>query len=209
MNHLDHTNIVEIPSIPLQNSIVVNHIPSPHSSVLQNIGGVISPNTSSYITEKPIYKKSPPNTQNTYQIDIEHSYTPEPTKRSCYTRYDPNQKTLAYECTTIGTKDKEYSRRESESVQRLGTDQSGVNGNADWVRGNQFGVYYDDAKINNRTNYTTILPKVIPNKITYLSTDSSYPLPKERMWNSTSIWNKEYPQRKTEINNIPFWNSIM
>jgi len=201
-----HRNFIEIPSIPVRNSIVINHTPSPHASILQNMGRAPHPEESSYNTEKPIYKKSPPNEQNTYTLETQPSSN-EPTKRTCGTRYDPNQRTLAYECTHIGTDGMEYSRRESESVQRLGTDRSGVNGNADWVRGNQFGVYYDDAKINNRTTYTTILPKVVTNKIVYMSTDPAYPLPKDRMWDKKSIWNKHYPQQKTHINGIPNWNS--
>lgn len=199
-------NSIYIPQVPLRNSIVINHVPSPHSSIIQGMGGTTPPSNSSYHTETPMYRKSPPHTQNTYTLKTSPN-TNTLNKRECSTRYDTNQRTLAHECSRVGTDGLEYSRRETESVQRLGTDQTGINGNADWVRGNQFGVYYDDAKINNRTNYTTILPKQVQNRIQYLSTNPAYPLPKDRMWNTKSIWNKHYPEFRNTIQGKPFWNA--
>jgi hypothetical protein len=111
------------------------------------------------------YQVGPPHAQNTHtpcEVYGEHPFAPQrelgiprepliadPNRgpRRCYQIYSPGQQMVGRVCTTPGTKGPLYSRMPG------GYFGPGVNGNADWVRGNRFGWNYSQKMITDRPNY--------------------------------------------------------
>jgi hypothetical protein len=91
-------------------------------------------------------------------------------------------------CTTPGTEGPLFSR------ENYPGGPPGINGNADWVRGNRFGVNYSEPKIDNRVDYsykTSLTKRTNPQYVQY---DPFYPKPGR--CRTENCWFKTYPQYK-------------
>ena len=68
---------------------------------------------------------------------------------------------------------------------------------ADWVRGNQFGVRYDESMINDRIKYTLNTPSIKENNKTYINYDQFYPIgdKTDKYENGYPTWRYPYSLR--------------
>jgi hypothetical protein len=156
-----------IPSVPVDIITDVPFVPNPYSGVEFQMG-VATPsydsvNNSKGFYDNKIYQVSAPRAQNSLTpCSVIGEKLPDPNSgpRKCYNIYSSDQNITGEVCTTPGIKGPLYSR---EYTLNGGP---GVNGNADWVRGNQFGVRYDSSMINDRTKYILNTPSL--KKITRL-----------------------------------------
>lgn len=184
---------IKIPSVPVDTHADIPFVPRPYSGVSHQMGGTTPPRDSvnnspeSNFYSNNIYQVNAPHAQNTLTpcSVIGHKPSdPNSGPRRCYNIYSSSQNMVGEVCTTPGTDGPLYSRE----------GENGVNGNADWFRGNRFGVNYDDRMINDRKKYYYKTPLLKENKKTYVTYDQFYPVPDRCSWNK--FWYKEYPHTK-------------
>ena len=180
---------IKIPSVPVDTMVDIPFVPRPYSGVDYQMGGT-TPSSESInnLPDNKIYQVNPPHGQNTLEPCSVTGFKVDPNSgpRKCYNIYSPGQNTIGRVCTTMGTEGPLYSREPHDGI--------GVNGNADWVRGNQFGVRYDDSMINDRVKYVKNVPTIKETRKTYVNYDQFYPVPDRCMQNNE--WYKEYPHTK-------------
>ena len=195
---------LKIPSVPVDTTVDIPFVPRPYSGVDYQMGGTTPPSESvNNVNNVPdgnfyqhnIYQVNPPHAQNTLTPCSVIGFKPSdpnsgpqrvsdpPGPRKCYNIYSSGQNMVGRICTTPGTEGSLYSREPQ--------DGDGINGNADWVRGNQFGVRYNDSMINDRTKYIQNVPVLKEARKTYTSYDQFYPVPNRCIQNNK--WYKEYP----------------
>jgi len=192
---------IKIPSVPVNTYASVPYVPDPYSGVDFQMGGTTPPkdsiNNSSGFYSKNIYQVNAPHAQNTLtpcSVIGNKPSDPNSGPRKCYNIYSSGQNMVGEVCTTPGTDGPLYSREEK----------TGVNGNADWFRGNRFGVNYDESMINDRTKYYYKTPSLKENKKTYVNYDQFYPVPDR--CNSNNYWHKTYPHNNDYTpNGYPTW----
>ncbi len=196
---------LKIPSVPVDTNVDIPFVPRPFSGVDYQMGGTVPPSESinnssenSFYSNK-IYQVSPPHAQNTLtpcSIIGEKPDDPNSGPRKCYNIYSSGQNMVGRICTTPGTDGPLYSREPHDGI--------GINGNADWVRGNQFAVRYDDSMINDRTKYINNIPSLKKGRKKYVSPDQFYPIPNRCQKNN--FWYKEYPTNSNyTIAGFPTW----
>jgi hypothetical protein len=196
-------------------TFVKNNLPQPANHVSSNLGmGNISQMEHPYLKKYlKKYQTTPPHPQNSLtpcskiikgEIN-EEMIDPNQGTRQCYYLYG-NQGVMSEVCTTPGV-DEVLDGRTQELYECKGAQENGINGNADWVRGNQFSVPYSESAINNRTLFSfpsSVNKGVLPKK--YISQDPFYPAPDFAL--SKKCWFKEYPHSKKYTNSgIPFWEN--
>jgi hypothetical protein len=194
-----NTNIpqnLKITAVPVNTTTDIPFVPKPFSGVSYQMGGTTpsyeSINNSSSFDNK--YQISPPHSQNTLTPCSVIGKNPYNLQRKCYNSYSPSQNMIGRVCTTPGTDGPLYSI-EPNNV-------NDINGNAEWVRGNQFAVPYDENKIHNRTKYYYDIPVLNERKKSYVSYDHFYPIPNS-MQNSSD---KEYPHTSNYTDTgFPTW----
>jgi len=194
---------INITPVSVDTSSDVPFVPKPYSGVSYQMGGTTPPKDSinnspiQSFYSKNIYQVNPPHSQNTLtpcSVIGDKPFDPNSGPRKCYNIYSSGQNMVGEVCTTPGTDGPLYSRE--------GKD--GVNGNADWVRGNNFGLNYDDSMINDRVKYYYKTPYLKENKKTYVNYDQFYPVPDRCMLNNQ--WYKDYPHTKNYTQNgYPTW----
>lgn len=194
---------IKIPHVPVDTHVDVPYVPRPYSGVSNQMGGTTPSKDSinnslnqSFYSNK-IYQINAPHSQNTLTpcsvIETKPS-DPNSGPRKCYNIYSSGQNMVGVVCTTPGTNGPLFSRE--------GKD--GVNGNADWFRGNHFGVNYDDSMINDRIKYYYKTPSLKENKKTYVNYDQFYPV-SDRCSRNKQVF-KEYPQNSNFTRNgYPTW----
>ena len=192
---------IKIPSVPASVGPDIPVVPTGFSGVKYQMGS--APNSKNsynqYIEHK--YKFGSPNSQNTLTPCLTNKKPLDfnAGNRKCFITYSGDQNMIGRVCTTPGTDGVLYSR---ESY-----DGEGVNGNADWVRGNVFSLNYDEQKMNNRTKYNFKTPVLIDKRKTYINDSPYYPIPGRCKWNDK--YYKTYP--RNDIKNytsggFPTWN---
>jgi hypothetical protein len=196
---------IRIPSVPDDITSYIPFVPNPYSGVKFQMG-VATPsyksiNNSKGFNSNKIYQYNSPHTQNSLTPCSVIGNKPSDTNsdnRRCYNIYSPGQNMIGEVCTTPGTDGSLYSRECTLN------DSSGVNGNADWVRGNQFGVRYNSSMINNRTKYILNTPSIKENNKTYINYDKFYPSPS--IDNVNNFMYKDYPHTNNYTENgYPTW----
>ena len=158
---------IKIPSVPFNTSSDIPFVPNPNNNVKFQMGGTTPPYNSSTFYINEIYKDDAPHLQNNltpYSILGKKSFDINSNQRKCYNIYSSGQNMVGRVCTTPGTDGPLYSS-------------DIINGNANWVRGNQFGVEYDKSIINDRTKYILNPPSLKENNKTYINYDQFYPIP--------------------------------
>lgn len=189
---LGHKEIIELPSVPINIGSSIPFVPTGFSGVKYQMGGVNPPkdNYGQYINHK--YQISPPHPQNSQtpcsvigEKPLDFNEGP----RKCFTTYSKGQNMVGKVCTTVGTEGPLFSREKY--------DGEGVNGNADWVRGNQFSVHYNQQKIEDRMKYNFKTPALLDERKTYIGNDPFYPVPDRCRWNNS--WYKTFP--RTDLQN--------
>jgi hypothetical protein len=200
---------LKITSVPVNTTTDIPFVPKPYSGVSYQMGGTTpsynSINNSKGFYSNNIYQISPPHSQNTLtpcSVIGKNPYNLDG-PRKCFNVYSPGQNMIGRVCTTPGTDGPLYSREPNE-IDNISNNIPDINGNADWVRGNQFAVSYDENKINNRTKYYYDVPVLKEEKKTYVNYDQFYPVPDRCMWNNSAY--KEYPHKRNYTNTgYPTW----
>lgn len=181
---------INIPSVPTTVGVDIPSVPTGYSGIKHSMGGTTASQDSTFSKQK-IYQVSPPHIQNTLEIQKQHSnYDFNSGTRRCFNVYNAYQNGRV--CSNIGTDGILYTDEKPSGI---------VNGNADWVRGNRFGVYYDDSVINNRKKYVQRSPVIVQSEIEYVNPDPFYPIPDKDK--QDSCWNKRYPHNKET--KFPTW----
>lgn len=187
-----------IPPVPAEVQAEVLVVPRPSHDITGsefNMGGTTpsresSRNAPSYSWDSyQQYQVSPPHGQNTLTpckvigkapfSPLEEQGIPnepliaDPNRgpRRSYVIYSPGQEMVGRVSTTMGTEGPLYSRLPSES------NQSGVNGNADFVRGNDFGWNYNSQMITDRPKYVYTVPAQQQKNPVFYAKDPFYPAP--------------------------------
>lgn len=195
---------IKTQSVPVDTYADIPFVPRPYSNISHQMGGTTPPKDS--INNEPkksfysnrVYQLEAPHLQNTLtpcsMIGDKYSdFNSNP--RKCYNMYSKNQNVVGKVCTTPGTEGPLYS---DENINNK------INGNADWVRGNIFGVHYNDKIINDRKKYYYKTPSLKENKKTYITYDQFYPIPNR--CNKNKIMSKEYPHTKNfNEGGYPLW----
>lgn len=183
-------NNINLNSVPYAVGVDVPEVPTGYSGTKHSMGGTTPPQDSSYSNKKR-YQVSPPHLQNTLTIQTQKSnYDFNAGTRKCYNIYNGYQNGRI--CSNVGTDGPLYTDEKPSGI---------VNGNADWVRGNEFGVYYDDNVINDRKRYVSGSPIIVDSTIEYVNPDQFYPIPDKKKQDNCR--NKMYPHvRKTDF---PRW----
>jgi hypothetical protein len=198
---------VRIPSVSVDTTADVPFVPNPYNKVNFQMGGTTpsydSINNSTGFYSNNIYQVNSPHAQNSLtpcSVIGDKPSDPNSGPRRCYNIYSSGQNMVDEVCTTPGTEGPLYSREYTLD------DGPGVNGNADWVRGNQFGVRYDSSMINNRTKYILNTPSLKENNKTYVNYDQFYPAPGR--YNVNNSMYKDYPHtNKYTENGYPTWKN--
>lgn len=193
---------IKVSPVPVDTYPDIPFVPKPYSGVEHQMGGTTPPQDSinslgkSFYSNK-IYQVNAPHEQNTLtpcSVIGSRPEDPNSGSRRCINIYSSGQKMVGKVCTTPGTDGSLYSRENKD----------GINGNADWFRGNRFGVNYDDRMINDRKKYYYKTPSLKENKKTYVTYDQFYPVPDRCTWNN--YWYKEYPHTKNYTSGgYPTW----
>lgn len=211
---------VKIPPVPVATATDVPNVPSSSGDIesksndhnILDMGGTTSPNESTRQScgwlANQIFQVRPPHLQNALepctitgrpeQLDntnISLLADPNSGKRQCFNVYDAGQVMVGSICTTPGTDGVLDSRERY--------DGEGVNGNADWVRGNRFGVRYNPKMIDNRIKYTYKTPALLATNKEYITYDPFYPTPDHCL--EGNCWNKQYPHTKLYTDGYPTW----
>lgn len=190
---------IKIPTVPVDTYSVIPFVPKPHSNISYQMGGTTPPqdsinNLNNNFSSKKIYQINAPHQQNTLtpcSIINKKPADPNSNSRKCYNIYSSRQNIMGNICTTPGTDGFLYSKEN-------------MNGNADWVRGNNFGVNYGDNIIDDRKKYYNKIPYLNENNKTYITYDQFYPISNKNI--ETNIMNKKYPYtRNYTPDGYPEW----
>lgn len=170
----ENPNNFEIPSVPVYTGADIPFVP--RSNNTQNsksnstsnrapnnllMGGTTSPMDSVNNSIKRKYQVNAPQPQNTLtpcSVNDNKLFDPNSGNRRCYDIYSYGQNTFGKICTSTG-------------IEGL------TNGNADWFRGNDFGVNYQDEIVDDRVKYQRYVPSVKENNKVYITEDPFYPVP--------------------------------
>jgi hypothetical protein len=181
-------------SVPADIITDVPFVPNPYNGVEFQMGVATSSydsvNNSKGFYNNKRYQVSAPHSQNSLtpcSVIGENPPDPNSGPRRCYNIYSSDQNITGEVCTTPGIKGPLYSREYTLNGGH------GVNGNADWVRGNQFGVRYDSSIINDRPKYILNTSSLKENNKTYVNYDKIYPTPSRDNINNSMY--KVYPHR--------------
>jgi len=189
--NLNVPNTLKISPVPAETVVDIPFVPKPYSGVNYQMGGTTPPSDSinnipnTFYSNK-IYQTSPPHAQTTLtpcSVIGEKPDDPNAGPRKCYNIYSSGQNMVGRICTAPGTDGPLYSREPHDGI--------GINGNADWARGNQFAVRYDDSMINDRTKYLYTVPSLKRGRKKYVTHDQFYPVPNRDIRNN--FWHKGYP----------------
>lgn len=175
-------------SVPISLSTNNHSIPIPFSPIL-NIGGTTPPSHSSFLSP-PVYKRRPPPFQNVYYPAIGNSFNPNQESRVCKNIYSPTQNMIGRVCTTSGVEEGIDAREGSQ----------GVNGNGEWVRGNQFAWIRKEKPI-----YQRIMKgeRRKENNIIVGNENNYYPIKRRG-----GIYDKEYPHPGRYMDGYPIWEGF-
>lgn len=188
---------LSLPSVPF-NSPDIPFVPRPSGDITIKttmMGAPPSEKTQDFIEKK--YQVRPPHSQNTLTPCEGKRYNPNSNPRQCYDIFNENQGVMGRVCTRPDADDILDSRQTYDGV--------GVNGNADWVRGNRFGVAYRDEMINDRVKIKQKVPVMLQMNKEYVNYDPFYPTKDFCMKNN--CWFKTYPQTKLYTDTgYPTWN---
>ena len=203
LNTLEPQNI-KIPSIHIDKTSNIPFVPNPYSGVKFQMGGVTpsydSINNSKRFHSNKIYQFNAPHMQNSLTpcSVIGNKQSDSTKSRRCYNIYSSGQNIVGEVCTTPGVDEQLYSNKYTFN------NNPDVNGNADWVRGNNFGVRYNSSMINDRTKYILNTPSLKENNKTYVNYDKFYP--DKSIDNVNNYMNKSYPYINNYTKNgYPTW----
>jgi hypothetical protein len=206
---------IEIPPVPVTIGPNVTFVPSPSGDITKTaqnnkqtipMGSTTAPTDSSRNTkgwlENQIYQVRAPHPQNTLEpcsvvgkaplmeqkdnpFDKNNLLAdPNTRARKCYNIYDIGQGMVGRVCTKPGVDDKLDSREVY--------DGEGINGNAEWVRGNRFGVSYTGREIKDPVKYSYKVPALLSKNKEYINYDPFYPKLDRCLENN--CWFKTYPR---------------
>lgn len=215
---------LRIPPVPVDVNADVPNVPRPSGDITtqdsSNMGGTTPPiestrNSNGWL-QNQVFQVRPPHPQNTLEpcsiagkaplmsADANDRpfeknallADPNSRRRRCFNIYDTGQGMVGRVCTAMGT-DGVLDSRE-------GYDGIGVNGNADWVRGNRFGVNYNSRMIDDRIEYKYKTPALLQGNKEYVTYDPFYPTPD--FCKNKNCWSKFYPHTKLYTNTgYPTW----
>jgi len=220
---------IRIPPVPVTTTQDVPNVPRPSGDITRTayenrqtdpMGGTTPPDESTrrgrgWLANQ-VYQVRPPHPQNTLEPctiagkaplmsadQSDHPFEkhnlladPNTRRRRCYNIYDIGQGMVGRVCTAIGTDGVLDSRESYDGI--------GVNGNADWVRGNRFGWNYNGRMINDPINYTYKTPAMLKTNKQYYTPDPFYPTPDRCL--GKNCWFKTYPHNKLYTEGgYPYW----
>ena len=204
---------IKISSVPVNTTTDIPFVANPYSGISYEMGGTIPSYNSINNTENKlsyysnnIYQVSPPHLQNTLTpcSIIGKNTSNIDSSRKCYNIYSPRQNMVGRVCTTPGTDGPLYSREKDEN-ENITSNSLNINGNSEWVRGNQFAVPYDDDKIINRKKYYNYVKMLNKKKKKYVNYDQFYPIPNRHLSNNSSY--KQYPHTNNYTDTgYPIWS---
>ena len=170
---------IQLPSVPVSIGPDIPFVPKGFDGVKHQMGGVHF--DSKDYSNKYQHRAPHPQNTNTPCSTTKKIEFGMPVNRIIYSE---DQNMVGEIRSLVGTDGPLYSRERY--------DGKGVNGNADWVRGNQFSVNYDQEKVEDRIKYSFKAPQLEEERKTYVGNDPYYPIPDRCKWNN--FWYKTYPR---------------
>lgn len=150
---------IKISQVPVNITTDIPFVPRPFSGVSEQMGGTsyksINSLESNHLYNK--YQISSPHPQNTLTPCSIHAEYDSDTPRECYNTYSELQNTVGRVCTSNGTDGPLY------------TDCKDIDGNADWIRGNQFSAPY--VNLNKKIKYYYNVPVLKEKQRVYVKYD--------------------------------------
>lgn len=202
---------IRVPPVPVTAVQDLPNVPRPSGDITRTawdnrqtdpMGGTTPPDESSRNDESiyQVYQVRPPHIQNSLEPCTvtgkaplmsdrsSGSFLSDPNskRRECYNIKDTGQNMVGRVCTAVGTDGVLDSRERY--------DGDGVNGNADWVRGNRFGWRYGGRMINDLVKYEYKVPATLDTRKKYYVPDPFYPEPDRCV--RDNCWYKTYPRKK-------------
>ena len=182
-------NNIKISSVPVNTTNDIPFVPRPFSGVSEQMGGTTPPYESiNSLESNHLYQVSSPHPQNTLTpCSINDEYDSD-TPRECYNIYSSLQDTVGRVCDSNGTDGPLY------------TDCKDIDGNVDWVRGNQFSAPY--VNFNKKIKYYYNVPVLKEEQKVYVKYDEfnkanyyNVPVLKEEQKVYVKYENEFYPNR--------------